>query len=267
MPPDPVAVDGDEARLSQVFANILHNACKYTEPGGTILVSVSVTRSDEVSISIRDNGIGIPPEFLPRLFDKFSQVAPALDRSEGGLGLGLSLVHGIVTMHGGRVEARSGGPQRGSEFIVHLPAARQPVASVASASLNGSHDRVSRRVLVVDDNADSAESMAMLLRIQGHVIETAHDGEAALGIAERFRPDAILLDLGMPKLNGYEVCSRLRQFSWGRHVLVIAQTGWGQAQDRARSVEAGFDAHLTKPVDPDVVLTMLTNLKPVQTGG
>jgi signal transduction histidine kinase/ActR/RegA family two-component response regulator len=266
LPPEPVAVDGDEGRLSQVFANILHNACKYTEPGGTIRLSVSMTRPDEVSISIRDNGIGIPPEFLPRLFDKFSQVAPALDRSEGGLGLGLSLVHGIVTMHGGRVEARSGGPDRGSEFIVHLPAARHPVVNAAATALNGSRDQVPRRVLVVDDNADSAESMAMLLRIQGHVIETAHDGEAALAVAERFRPDAILLDLGMPRLNGYEVCSRLRQFAWGRHVLVIAQTGWGQAQDRARSVEAGFDAHLTKPVDPDLVQEMLTNLKPVQTG-
>ena len=267
LPPDPIAVDGDEARLSQVFANILHNACKYTEPGGTIHLSVSTPSDGEVSISIRDNGIGIPPEFLPRLFDKFSQVAPALDRSEGGLGLGLSLVHGIVSMHGGRVEARSGGADRGSEFVVHLPAARQPVVNVAAGGLNGSVNHVSRRVLVVDDNADSAESMAMLLRIHGHVIETAHDGEAALDLAERFRPDAILLDLGMPKLNGYEVCSRLRQFSWGRQVLVIAQTGWGQAQDRARSVEAGFDAHLTKPVDPDVVQEMLTNLKPVQTGG
>jgi CheY-like chemotaxis protein len=216
-----------------------------------------------VEIAVRDNGIGIPPEFLPRLFQKFSQVAPALERSQGGLGLGLALVQGIVALHDGRVEARSAGPGRGSEFIVRLPVAIVPTDAAAKAPTIEDTPRrlVSRRVLVVDDNEDSAESLALLLRLGGHLVETAHDGEAALEVADRFQPDAILLDLGMPRLNGYEVCERIRMQPWGQSVLMIAQTGWGQAQDRARTLEAGFDAHLTKPIDPAVVQEMLLRLK------
>ena len=264
IPDHPIPIDGDEARLAQVFGNLLHNACKYTESGGEIDLRVSLPNDREVAVSVRDNGIGIPPEFMPRLFDKFSQVAPALDRSQGGLGLGLSLVHGIVAAHGGRVEARSAGSGRGSEFVVYLPLLErtpQPFAPARGGEERGAE--VSRRVLVVDDNHDSAESMAMLLRAYGHLVETAHDGEAALQAAENLRPDAVLLDLGMPKLNGFEVCERLRATGWGKSILVIAQTGWGQAQDRARSMEAGFDAHLTKPIDPDAVHEMLNSLKAV----
>jgi signal transduction histidine kinase/CheY-like chemotaxis protein len=263
LPREPIVIDGDEARLSQVFANLLHNACKYTEHGGEIMLAVALPNETEVEIAVRDNGIGIPPEFLPRLFQKFSQVAPALERSQGGLGLGLALVQGIVALHNGRVEARSAGPGRGSEFIVRLPVAIVPTDAVAKAPTVEDTPRrlVSRRVLVVDDNEDSAESLALLLRLGGHLVETAHDGEAALEVADRFQPDAILLDLGMPRLNGYEVCERIRMQPWGQSVLMIAQTGWGQAQDRARTLEAGFDAHLTKPIDPAVVQEMLLRLK------
>ena len=264
VPDDQIVVDADEARLAQVFANLLHNACKYTEQGGEIVLNAWLPNEAEVEIAIRDNGIGIPAEFLPRLFQKFSQVAPALERSQGGLGLGLALVHGIIALHNGRVEARSAGIGRGSEFIVRLPVVAVTAANVEPPKTSREDTPrylVSRRVLVVDDNEDSAESLALLLRLGGHLVETAHDGEQALAAAERFQPDAILLDLGMPRLNGYEVCERIRMRPWGQSILMIAQTGWGQAQDRARTLEAGFDAHLTKPIDPEVVQDMLMNLK------
>lgn len=264
MPEEAVVVEGDEARLSQVFANLLHNACKYTEPGGEILLAVSQPDEAEVSIAVRDNGIGIPAEFLPRLFEKFSQVAPALERSKGGLGLGLSLVHGIVTLHGGRVEARSQGEGRGSEFVVHLPVAERSSLRRVSAPEDPVHaPPVCRRVLVVDDNVDSADAMAMLLRAYGHHVETANDGEEALDLAERIRPDAVLLDIGMPKLNGFEVCQRLRARPWASTTLIVAQTGWGQSQDRQRTQDSGFDKHLTKPVDPDEVHELLLSLRAV----
>ena len=263
LPSEPIVVDADEARLAQVFANLLHNACKYTEERGEISVKASLVHDAEVEIAVRDNGIGIPPEFLPRLFQKFSQVAPALERSQGGLGLGLALVQGVVTLHHGRVEARSAGVGRGSEFIVRLPVVPVHAAVVEPPRSVDDTPRylVSRRVLVVDDNVDSADSLALMLRLSGHLVETANDGEQALAAAERFQPDAILLDLGMPRLNGYEVCERIRMRPWGQGVLLVAQTGWGQAQDRARTLEAGFDAHLTKPIDPDVVQSMLVRLK------
>jgi signal transduction histidine kinase len=263
LPDEPLTVEADEARLAQVFANLLHNACKYTEPGGEIMLTAALPNEHEVEIAVRDNGIGIPAEFLPRLFQKFSQVAPALDRSQGGLGLGLSLVHGVVALHNGRVEARSAGPGRGSEFIVRLPLLQgvplMKPGRVRAAST--AQTLVSRRVLVVDDNADSAESLALLLRVEGHLVETAHDGNTAIELAERFQPDAILLDLGMPGMNGYEVCEYIRQRPWGHSILMVAQTGWGQAQDRARTLEAGFDTHLTKPIDPEAVQEMLLTLK------
>jgi signal transduction histidine kinase/CheY-like chemotaxis protein len=264
LPREAIVVDADAARLSQVFANLLHNACKYTEPGGEIQVTVALPNESEVEVAVRDNGIGIPPDFLPRLFQKFSQVEPALERSQGGLGLGLALVQGIVALHDGRVEARSGGPGRGSEFIVRLPvlsvSVEMPAPAPASADETPRH-LVSRRVLVVDDNEDSAGSLALLLRLEGHLVKTAHDGETALAVAERFQPDAILLDLGMPRLNGYEVCERIRVQPWGQGILMVAQTGWGQAQDRARTLAAGFDAHLTKPIDPATVQEMLVKMK------
>lgn len=253
-----VFVDGDFERLSQVFANLLHNACKYTEPGGIITITLTMPEASHVEVSILDNGIGIPGAFVPRLFEKFSQVAPALDRSQGGLGLGLSLVHGIVTLHDGEVSARSDGAGRGSEFVVRLPTVAAPEASLDAAPATAAPAGISRRILVVDDNEDSAESLAILLRMHGHLVHTAHDGEAALVMAGQFRPDVILLDLGMPKLNGYEVCRRIRQAPWSNDTLIVAQTGWGQEQDRARTKAAGFDGHLTKPIDPAMWADLLT---------
>jgi signal transduction histidine kinase/CheY-like chemotaxis protein len=259
LPPEPVYLDGDSARLAQVFANLLHNASKYTEPGGEIGLSARVTNTS-TEVSVRDNGIGIPQEFLPRLFEKFSQVAPALDRSQGGLGLGLSLVHGIVSLHGGQVFARSAGPGKGSEFLVRLPVAVATASLPFEAAAASAHPAVSRRILVVDDNEDSAESLSVLLRLNGHLVESAHDGRHAIDVAERFRPDVILLDLGMPGMNGYEVCREIRQQPWGGDILLIAQTGWGQDQDRQRTRDAGFDGHLTKPLDHDRLEEILTDL-------
>jgi signal transduction histidine kinase/CheY-like chemotaxis protein len=250
-PPGPVIVVGDTTRLNQVIANLLQNACKYTPNGGHITLSLSTSARD-AEIRVRDDGIGIPPVFLPRLFEKFSQVTPALHRSEGGLGLGLALVHGIVTLHGGTVEALSDGPARGSEFVVRLPLATDIVASAKRSPSKETADAgqaIPRRVLVADDNADNAHSLAALLRLSGHVVETALDGETAFTAAERFRPEVVFLDIGMPKLNGYDVCRKIRAQSWGRGIRVIAQTGWGQVQDRRRSEEAGFDGHLVKPLD------------------
>jgi signal transduction histidine kinase/ActR/RegA family two-component response regulator len=260
LPPHPVYLDGDSARLAQVFANLLHNASKYTEPGGEIGVTARVTANGDAEISVRDNGIGIPQEFLPRLFEKFSQVAPALDRSQGGLGLGLSLVHGIVALHGGQVFARSGGPGAGSEFLVRLPVTPVTESLPLEGAAASAYPSVSRRILVVDDNEDSAESLSVLLRLQGHLVESAHDGHHALEAAERFRPDVMLLDLGMPGMNGYEVCREIRKQPWGGDILLIAQTGWGQDQDRQRTKDAGFDGHLTKPIDHDRLEEILTNL-------
>jgi len=251
----PIYVDGDAARLSQVFSNLLHNACKYTEPGGRITVTVSMPSDEAVEVSICDNGIGIPEGFLPRLFEKFSQVSSALDRSQGGLGLGLSLVHGIVTLHDGQVSAHSDGADCGSEFVVRLPTVEAP-AAVATAEAPEA-PAAARRILVVDDNEDSAESLAILLRLRGHQVQTAHDGEQAVAVAETYRPDVILLDLGMPRLNGFEVCRIIRQAAWAAGTLIVAQTGWGQEQDRERTRAAGFDAHLTKPVDPAALQGLL----------
>jgi signal transduction histidine kinase/CheY-like chemotaxis protein len=259
LPPEPVYLDGDSARLAQVFANLLHNASKYTEPGGQIALTARQTAT-AAEVSVRDNGIGIPAEFLPRLFEKFSQVAPALDRSQGGLGLGLSLVHGIVSLHGGQVLARSDGPGTGSEFIVRLPLASAAAPLPKGGVPMSPNPAPSRRILVVDDNEDSAESLTVLLRLQGHLVESAHDGKHALEAAERFRPDVVLLDIGMPGMNGYEVCREIRKQPWGAAILLIAQTGWGQDQDRQRTKDAGFDGHLTKPIDHDRLEEILTDL-------
>jgi len=218
-----------------------------------------VVDGSRVELEVRDTGIGIPGPFLPRLFEKFSQVAPPLDRADGGLGLGLALVRGIVTLHGGSVEVRSDGRDRGSRFIIRLPLApdaavvRTPLATTGTLELR----TIPRRILVVDDNEDNVGALAQLLRQQGHLVETAIDGEAAYAAAERFRPEVVLLDIGMPKLNGYEVCRRIRQQPWGRSMRVFAQTGWGQADDRRKTEEAGFDGHMVKPVDPAMLATVL----------
>ncbi len=261
LPPEPVWLDADPTRLAQVFSNLLTNAAKYTERAGHIWLT-AVRQAGEVVVSVRDTGIGIAAEHLPRLFEMFSQVAPALERSQGGLGIGLSLVKGLVEMHGGRIEARSGGPGKGSEFVVRLPVAGDVPApqSPAPGGGEGAMARPRRRILVADDNRDAADSLAMVLRLGGHEVHAVHDGQEAVDAAAWFRPDLALLDIGMPKLNGLEACRHIREQPWSKNVILVAITGWGQEEDKRRATEAGFDHHLTKPVDPAALMKLLAEL-------
>ncbi|HVG08628.1 MAG TPA: ATP-binding protein [Thermoanaerobaculia bacterium] len=258
LPAEPVFLEADLVRLTQAFINLLDNAAKYTPAGGRIALSAE-RQGAEVVVSVKDTGIGIPPGKLAHLFDMFYQVDRSLERSHGGLGIGLTLVKRLVEMHGGTVEARSQGPDLGSEFMVRLPvvAAEPASAREREAAVEGART-AARRILVVDDNRDSAESLALLLQVTGNEVRTAFDGLEAVEEAERFRPDVVLLDIGMPKLNGYEAARRIRGEPWGKGMLLIAQTGWGQEEDRRRSQEAGFDAHLTKPVDHLKLIKLLT---------
>lgn len=264
VPPEPMHLSGDLTRLVQVFGNVLVNAAKYTDRGGRIWLTARREGSD-VTVSVRDTGIGIPADHLPRVFEMFSQVDPALERTQGGLGIGLSLVKGLVELHGGSVEARSDGPGHGSEFIVRLPLLITPQAtrpSDAAGRTDGGAAGRNCRILVADDNVDSAQSLAMMLSIMGHEVRAAHDGQAAVELVEAFRPDVILLDIGMPKLNGYDAARRIREMEWGKRATVVALTGWGQDEDKRRANAAGFDHHFTKPVAPDVLMKLLADLCP-----
>jgi PAS domain S-box-containing protein len=260
-PTEPMELDGDLTRLAQVVANLLNNAAKYTEHGGRIWLSAERQGSDAV-ISVRDSGIGIPVDMLPHIFDMFAQGAHAFNRCQGGLGIGLTLVKRLVEMHGGSITARSDGPGTGSEFIVRLPALIGRPQSERTLDDNGEViDRaMGLRILVVDDNCDAAASLGMLLRIMGNDVRTAYDGDAAFALAETFRPHVAVLDIGLPKSNGYEVARHIREQRWGRSMVLIAATGWGQAADRERSRTAGFDHHLVKPVDPAALLRLLAEL-------
>ena len=206
---------------------------------------------------MKDAGIGIAADELPRIFEMFTQLERSLEKSQGGLGIGLTLVKRVVEMHGGGVEARSEGPGKGSEFIVRLPIVIE--GSQLQMTGDGEEQPVtsSLRILVVDDNADGADSLAMMLRIMGNDVRTAYDGQEGVDVAAAFRPDVLLLDIGLPKLNGYEACRRIREQSWGKGALLIAVTGWGQDEDRRRSSEAGFDHHMVKPLDPHALLKLL----------
>ena len=203
---------------------------------------------------MRDDGIGIEPQQMPRLFEMFSQATPALERSRGGLGIGLALVRGLVERHGGTVQAKSEGAGRGAEFIVRLPASEGPASSTAEQI---SAKTAGRRILLADDNRDAADSLGDLLRLMGHEVRVAYDGEQALRAGAEFRPDAIILDIGMPSLNGYDVANRARASDWGRGAKLIALTGWGQRRDKALAAKAGFDHHLTKPVDAAAIAALL----------
>jgi PAS domain S-box-containing protein len=267
LPSEPVYLYADPARLAQVFDNLLSNAYKYTDEGGQVELSVELVagrgEAPEVLVRVRDDGIGVPSEHLSRLFEKFWQAAPSLERSQGGLGVGLAMVQGLVELHGGTITAHSAGLGRGSEFVVRLPALSPEIAveqSPAPSEEAALQSSKQRRILVVDDNRDSAESLAMLLRFGGDEVETAFDGIEALELAERFRPHIALLDIGMPRLNGYDTCRRLREQTWGQGMVLIAQTGWGQEQDRQRASEAGFDGHLVKPVDYEELTRLLVEL-------
>ncbi len=249
LPPQPIPLVADPVRLGQVFSNLLTNAVKYTEKGGRIWLTAE-RAGGEVMVSVRDTGIGIAAEHLPHLFEMFSQVDSALEGSQGGLGIGLALVRGVVQLHGGSVQARSDGPGRGSEFLVRLPVAEAPIEKAAEPSdAENAHRDPLCRILVVDDNRDAADSLARMLRLMGHDIQMAHDGREAIEAAGSFRPEVVLLDIGLPQMNGYEVARCIREQAWGKDMTLIALTGWTQEEDKRRSWEAGFDHHLTKPVN------------------
>ena len=261
LPKEAVPLEADAVRLAQVFSNLLINAAKYTDPGGRI--ELRAARSGrEVVVTIRDNGIGISADMIPRLFAMFSQAQPALGRAEGGLGVGLALARGLVALHGGSLEARSDGPGKGSEFIVRLPAEASPAEIPDSEALaHAPAAGPGLKILIVDDNRDAADACAMLLELSGHHVQTAYTGLRGLDLAESFRPHAIMLDIGLPDLNGYELAARIRSASWGRGIILIAVTGWGQEEDRRRAFEAGCDHHLTKPVSVEAVEALLQSVQ------
>jgi PAS domain S-box-containing protein len=256
VPAEPLHLMGDAVRLVQVFSNLLNNSCKYSESGGRITLSAE-RQGDGAVITVRDTGIGIPPEMLPQVFDMFTQADRSLDRAEGGLGIGLALARRIVEMHDGSISATSEGTGQGSTFVVRLPLDIGWQGPLAEADEHETKLVTARRILVVDDNEDSAASLAMLLKLAGNETEVAHDGLAAIDAAEKFRPDAVLLDIGLPKLNGYEVAREIRQQPWGATMKLIALTGWGQDEDRRKSREAGFNGHLVKPADFGALTKML----------
>jgi signal transduction histidine kinase/ActR/RegA family two-component response regulator len=261
MPEEPLWLDGDLVRLAQALGNLLCNAAKYTEAGGRIELCAG-RENGEAVISVRDTGIGIAAEMLPRLFQMFMQVAPGAHRSQGGLGIGLTLARNLINIHGGTIEARSEGVGKGSEFVVRLPVAKAPAAAEVADGDPSLALRVGvpdgRRILIVDDNADAAQSLATLLKLRGHEVRVAFGGAQALRMIDEASPEWIFLDIGMPDVDGYEVARRLRGRGECDFVLV-ALTGWGTEQDRQRTREAGFDHHLTKPVDLAAVEAVLAS--------
>ena len=261
LPDHPVTFEIDPLRMSQVLGNLLTNAAKYTDPGGHIGLDVRV-EADAVVMRVTDDGIGLEPDQLGRIFEMFAQIDDAKARSQGGLGIGLAMSRGLVELHGGRLTARSAGAGRGSEFTVHLPAAscalrRQDGASSPHATVAGP-EGASLRMLIADDNIDAADSLAALLRMHGHVVHVAYDGEAALAAFHRFEPHAVLLDVGMPRKSGLEVARAIRGSPAGKRAILIAVTGWGRERDRRDALEAGFDHHTTKPMDPAQIQGFLT---------
>lgn len=253
---DEVEIDGDLVRLTQVFTNLLTNAAKFTEGAGTVRISAEREHAG-VAVRVTDTGIGMAADELPRVFDKFYQIRRRGKHVRGGLGIGLSLVQRLVELHGGTVEASSPGPGRGSEFVVRLPVATRPAAPPQDSPLPAKGEKPRRKVLIVDDNVDGADSLCRLLELMGHEAVTEYDGQAALERAREFSPDLVLLDLGMPGLDGYEVCKRLRAKSGTHPPVIAAMTGWGRPEDRERTRLAGFDAHIVKPVDVDLLADLL----------
>jgi two-component system CheB/CheR fusion protein len=257
LPAEPVWLEADAVRLAQVLANLLNNASKYTDERGRIWLTAAREGRSAV-VRVRDTGVGVPAEMLPKIFNLFTQADRTLDRSQGGLGLGLTLVRDLVHLHGGTVEATSDGPGLGSEFVVRLPALEaRPAGPAAAARAEGPGPGRPRRVLVVDDDRDAAETLALLLRAAGHEARTAPDGPSALAEARAYRPEAVLLDIDLPGMDGYEVARRLRAEPARGGLLVVAVTGFGQEADRRRAVEAGFDHHVVKPVNPAALQKLL----------
>jgi two-component system CheB/CheR fusion protein len=270
LPQEPVRLVSDPVRLAQVLANLLINAAKYTDSGGRIELDASRTGA-ELVVAVRDNGIGISAEMMPRVFTLFAQASPALERSEGGLGIGLALVRGLVELHGGTVGVHSAGIGKGSEFVVRLPLASDDAEGTSGADAENVEEAVLAesagaasssaiqplRLLVADDNRDSAATCAALLEASGHEVSVAHTGREAFDLACRLQPDALLLDIGMPELNGYQLAQRIRATGWGRRAMLIAITGWGLEEDKRRALAAGFDEHMTKPFDPNGLEALL----------
>jgi PAS domain S-box-containing protein len=258
VPDEPVTLFADPVRISQVVANLLSNASKYSEPGDRIFVTVS-RQGDEGMVSVRDEGIGISPVHLPRLFEMFSQVDSTLERSKGGLGIGLALVRGLVDVHQGSVTAHSDGPGAGSQFVVALPLARSAERAAESTGAEGEAGRPSKcRILVADDNKVAVNILSKALTLLGHEVCTAYDGVEALEKAEAFQPRLALLDIGMPRMNGYEAARQIRAQAWGQEMALVAVTGWGQDEDKRRAAEAGFDRHVTKPIEMETIRSLVS---------
>ena len=262
--PDPLLrIEADATRLEQILVNLLSNAAKYTDPGGRIHL-IAKQENGRVCLMVQDNGIGISAEMLSRVFEMFSQVDQSLTRTQGGLGIGLALVRSLVEMHGGTVQATSAGVGQGSEFIVRLPVGTIPQQGRGATGVAPVQSAIgpARRILVVEDNLDAAESLATLIELMGHEVRSVHDGASALETAAAFRPDVVLLDIGLPDIDGYEVAPRLRQQPGLERIALAALTGWGQEEDRLRARTAGFDHHFVKPIDVDGLRAWLASLDP-----
>jgi len=259
LPTSPVLLDADPTRVAQALSNLLNNAAKYTARGGRVWLTAERQGRDAV-VTVGDTGIGIPAEMIPRVFAMFAQVEQSMERAQGGLGIGLTLAKRLIEMHGGTLQAHSDGPGKGAEFTVRLPTATTMAPEAESPSPEDKTARPTVRILVVDDNRDSAESLSLLLQTLGNDVRTAHDGLEAVELAKEQQPELVLLDLGLPGLNGYEVAREIRRLPWGKGTVLIALTGWGQEEDRRRSAEAGFDHHLVKPVDTVRLRSILASI-------
>jgi CheY-like chemotaxis protein len=256
LPAESTHLAADPLRLAQVLSNLLTNAAKYTDPGGSIRLRGSADE-ETITIAVQDTGVGLSPDALSRVFTMFSQVQSSKDRSEGGLGIGLALSKGLVELHGGSIEAHSAGEGCGTEFVVRLPRRTITAGTRVTQAVSPPRKAVKRRVLIADDNRDAAESLALVLRMEGHEVTVVHNGKDALASCQALMPEFAILDIGMPQLDGCEVARQIRQGSLGRAVTLIALTGWGQETDKARALAAGFNHHFTKPVEPDRLSELL----------
>jgi PAS domain S-box-containing protein len=259
LPRQSVHLEADSIRLAQIFSNVLINAAKYTNPGGHIALR-AVTSGEEVEVAIRDDGIGISPELMPRLFDLYAQGREAFGRDEGGLGIGLSLVRGLVILHGGTIQAHSDGPDQGSEFIIRLPIGRPFDKAPEPGFRADTSAGAGLSVLIVDDNRDAAEMCAALLEMSGHHVQRAYSGAEALERAHALRPDVLLADIGLPDIDGFELAQKIRTSTWGSGIVLIAITGWGREEDQHRAVASGFDYHLTKPASAESIESILRSV-------
>jgi CheY-like chemotaxis protein/nitrogen-specific signal transduction histidine kinase len=251
LPPKQMTLEADPVRLTQVLTNLLTNAAKYTPKGGVIELGTR-NEANSLVLYVRDNGVGLSPEMLTRIFDMFAQVEAQKARAEGGLGIGLALVKGLVELHGGRIEARSGGLNQGSEFAVILPRSMMAETPEAAEDRDASPEQI-KRVLIVDDHSDGAEMLRVLLAQAGHEVHVVNTGSEAFDLAKQLRPQVAVIDIGLPGMDGYQIAERIRQEAWGQSIHLIAMTGWGQEEDRRRALASGFDKHMTKPVDPETL--------------